>query len=797
VGKIWTALLTVLVVAAGLASAVVVANPAYAAVPAGFSDDLVTTVGGPTALTFTPDGRMLVTTQAGAVRVVQNGSLVAAPAVDLASRICTTSERGLLGVAVDPAFTSNGFVFLYYSFNKAGDCGSGTVNRVARFVMSGNTLGGEQVLIDNIPSPAGNHNAGDLDFGKDGLLYVSVGDGGCDYPGGTPSGCAGANDASRDRHTLVGKILRIDRNGGIPAGNPFTGAGTVRCNTGNAAPGQICQEAFAWGLRNPFRFAFDPNAAGTRFYINDVGQSAWEEIDLGTAGADYGWNVREGYCANGSTTDCGPPPPGMTNPIFAYGRADGCGSITGGAFVPDGVWPAEYQGRYLFSDFKCGKIFRLDPNGAGGFTRVDVATGLGTNSAVHLRFGPWNGTGPSNQALYYTSYAAGGQIRRISSAAAAADGAYTSLSPARILDTRDGTGGISGPIGPAAGVDVQITGRGGVPAGGVSAVALNVTVTQPTASGFLTIFPSGSTRPLAANLNFDPGKTVPNLVVAKLGTGGRLAVFNSSGNTDVIFDVAGWYSDAGAGNDGRLQALTPARILDTRDGTGGGIRLGPGGSLDLQVSGRGGVPSSGAKAAVLNVAATGTTATSFVTVFPAGEARPFTSTLNLNGGDTVSNRVMAKLGTAGRVTIYNNAGAADIVVDVGSWYTDASVAGSAGAYTPLTPARILDTRDGTGGVTGPVGGGTTADVQVTGRGGVPPSGVSAVILNATVTQPAAPGFLTVFPTGTARPFISDVNYAGGETRPNLVVVKLGTGGQVTVYPQVGTHVVFDVAGWFS
>ncbi len=276
--------------------------------------------------------------------------------------------------------------------------------------MAGNALGSEVVLLDNIPSPAGNHNGGDLQFGKDGALYVSVGDGGCDYPGGTPSGCAGANDAARDRNVLVGKVLRIDRNGAIPAGNPFTGTGTARCNAGAAPVGQICQETFAWGLRNPFRIAFDPNAAGTRFYINDVGQNAWEEIDLGTAGADYGWNVREGHCANGSTTSCGAPPPGMTNPIFDYGRADGCGSITGGAFVPSGVWPAEYQGKYLFADYVCGRIFRLDPNGVGGFTRVDFATGLGGGSAVNLRFGP---APTGGQALYYTTYASGGQVRRI------------------------------------------------------------------------------------------------------------------------------------------------------------------------------------------------------------------------------------------------------------------------------------------------------------------------------------------------------------------------------------------------
>jgi len=407
--RISSLLLAATVLAGGLASAILAASPAGATVPADFTDELVASIGGPTGVAFTPDGRILATTQGGTLRVVQNGTLLPTPAVDLASVICTNSERGVLGVAVDPAFATNGYVFLYYSFNKVGDCGTGTVNRVARFVMTGNTLGGQVVLIDNIPSPAGNHNGGDLQFGKDGLLYVSVGDGGCDYPGGTPSGCGAANDASRDRNVLLGKIVRIDRDGNIPAGNPFTGGGTARCNVGGAPVGQICQETFAWGLRNPFRIAFDPNPAGTVFHINDVGQSAWEEIDLGTSGADYGWNVREGHCVTGSTTNCGPPPAGMTNPIFDYGRADGCRSITGGAFVPSGTWPIDYQGKYLFADYGCGKIFRLDPNGVGGFTRVDFATGLGGNSAVHLAFGPANG----GQALYYTSYASGGQVRRI------------------------------------------------------------------------------------------------------------------------------------------------------------------------------------------------------------------------------------------------------------------------------------------------------------------------------------------------------------------------------------------------
>ena len=375
-------------------------------------------------------------------------------------------------------------------------------------------------------------------------------------------------------------------------------------------------------------------------------------------------------------------------------------------------------------------------------------------------------------------------------------GRYTSLTPARILDTRTGTGGVSAP-GPGGTVDVQVTGQGGIPATGVSAVAMNVTVTQPTASGFLTLYPSSSPRPLAANLNFTPGLTVPNLVVVKVGAGGKVAMFNSAGSSHVIFDVAGWYSSTPAGNDGRFVSLDPARILDTRDGTGGAARLGPGASLDLQVTGRGGVPASGAGVAVLNVAVTGTTSASYLAVYPTGQPMPLASNLNFAGGDTVSNRVMAKLGTGGRLTIYNNAGGTDVVVDVNGWYTDGSVTGTPGAFTPLEPARILDTRDGTGGIAGLRPAGTAVDVQVTGRGGVPASGVAAVIFNATVTEAAGAGFLTIFPAGTAQPWVSDLNYASGETRPNLVVVKVGAGGKVGLFTSNGTHVIFDVAGWFA
>lgn len=413
--------------------------PARSALPPDFTDTLVATVGGPTALAFLPDGRLLVAQQGGALRMIKNGALLATPVLDLGARVCANSERGLLGVAVDPDFAQNRLVYLYYTFNRHQACPTGNPgsplnpnNRVSRFVMPTGSdrldPASEIVLIDNLPSPAGNHNGGDLQFGPDALLYVSVGDGGCDYA--LDSGCAGGNDAARDRHALAGKILRISRDGEIPEDNPFTGAGSARCNAaGRSEPGLICREIFATGLRNPFRIAFDPGSPVPRFFINDVGQNAVEEIDDGLRGADYGWNCREGNQTNNTAGPCAPLPGGLVPPIFAYqhdqpipwSSGQGwpgnqpprrCNSITGGAFVPAGLWPG-YDGAYLFGDFVCGGIFALRPQGQG-FAPEDFATALGEGSAVTLRFGP-----AAEKSLYYTTYAGGGQVRRIAHTGAA------------------------------------------------------------------------------------------------------------------------------------------------------------------------------------------------------------------------------------------------------------------------------------------------------------------------------------------------------------------------------------------
>jgi glucose/arabinose dehydrogenase len=386
------------------------------ALVAGFADEPVANVPFPSSLAWTPDGRMLVTSTPGWLYVVQNDALVPTPALNITPKVCSNGEQGMVGVEVDPDFRTNHYIYIFYSFKKYEECARqsdrGAVSRVARFVLrDDNTVDpdSETLLMDNVPTFGIMHVAGDLAFGKDGYLYIATGDGACDWAG--DSGCYGENDAARDQHTLIGKILRITKDGDIPPDNPWQGADSARCNLqGRTEPGKKCQETFAWGLRNPFRMAFDPNAGTTRFYINDVGENDWEEIDEGILGADYGWNLREGNCLVTSPGECDEPaPPGTTAPIFTYDHITACGAITGGAWVPRGVWPAPYDGAYLFADYRCGQVFRLAEAVDGTRSAEPLLFGAGLLSAVDLVFGPAG----DGQALYYTTYLHDGQVRRV------------------------------------------------------------------------------------------------------------------------------------------------------------------------------------------------------------------------------------------------------------------------------------------------------------------------------------------------------------------------------------------------
>ena len=370
---------------------------------------------------------------------------------------------------------------------------------------------------------------------------------------------------------------------------------------------------------------------------------------------------------------------------------------------------------------------------------------------------------------------------------------YHPLTPARILDTRNG----GTPLAPGETRSVQVSTLGGVPAGATAAV-INVTATNGTADGYLTIFPTGQTRAVASNLNWTAGMNVPNLVEVALGTGGMVSVYNPQGNTDVIFDVAGYVSVplGTPGADGLFNALVPARVLDTRDGTGTGgtvAKVGAGSSIDLTVTGAGGVPSTGVEAVVLNVTATNATAASYVTAWPKGASQPVASNLNFVAGQTVPNRVVVKVGTAGKVSLFNAAGSVDLIADVNGWFTDTTGTPSGDIFTGTSPSRIMDTRLGGA----PAGPGSTIHMNVIGQGGVP-TGAHSVVINVTVTNPTASSYLTLWPHGASQPVASDLNFVSGLTVANLAIVKIGTSGQVDIFNAAGsTQIIVDVVGWYN
>ncbi|MFT3790448.1 MAG: hypothetical protein QM741_05085 [Rudaea sp.] len=378
--------------------------------------------------------------------------------------------------------------------------------------------------------------------------------------------------------------------------------------------------------------------------------------------------------------------------------------------------------------------------------------------------------------------------------------------PARILDTRAGYATIDGQfagggaLGAASTLDLLVAGRGGVLASGATAVMLNLTATNTTATGFVTAWLTGTVRPLASNLNFAAGQTVPNLVLAKLGTGGKVSLFNSTGTTDLIADNA-WYFDAAS----QVTALVPARVLDTRPGSAtvdgqfaGAGALGGGRKLDLKVTGRGGLPASGIAGVIMNLTATGPTASGFITAWPGGQAQPLASNLNFTPAQTVPNLVITGVGTNGEISLFNSAGNTQLIADVAGWFP------SGAELTSLTPARLLDTRAGAGTVDGKFAGGGAIraqgvlDLDVSGRGGVPASGVAAVVLNVTAVSPSGTGFVTVWPSGFSQPNASNLNFTPGQTRPNLVVAAIGSNGKVSLFNSAGTtDIVVDVLGWLA
>ncbi|HYC62397.1 MAG TPA: PQQ-dependent sugar dehydrogenase [Thermoanaerobaculia bacterium] len=331
-----------------------------ATLPAGFTETSITGLTNPAAMAVAPDGRIFVCEQGGALRVIKNHVLLPTPFVTLT--VNSTGERGLLGIAFDPDFLSNRYVYVYYTATTPA-----IHNRISRFTANGDVAaaGSEVVLLELDHLSATNHNGGAIHFGRDGKLYAAVGE-----------NAVGSN--SQTLNNLHGKMLRISSDGSIPTDNPFF----------NSATGKN-RAIWAMGLRNPFTFGIHPNSG--RIFINDVGQSTWEEINDGIAGGNYGWPETEGPTTN----------PAYITPLFHYANSASTCAVAGGAFYAPEVrqFPSLYVESYFFSDLCGGWIHRLDEAAASH----DFATGI--SSPVDIAVA-------DDGSLYYLARGSGA-VRRV------------------------------------------------------------------------------------------------------------------------------------------------------------------------------------------------------------------------------------------------------------------------------------------------------------------------------------------------------------------------------------------------
>jgi glucose/arabinose dehydrogenase len=353
---------TVMGIVLGTATMLAARDVSAITLPSGFTEFPVASgLSNPTAMAFAPDGRLFVCQQGGSLRVIRNGSLLPTPFLTVS--VDSSGERGLLGVAFDPDFTNNQYVYIYYTPSTPN------LHRVSRFTAAGDVASGGETVILTIPdaSSASNHNGGAMKFARDGTLMIAVGE-------------RAQSSNSQTLGNLLGKLLRINPDGTIPTDNPF-----YNTATGNN------RAIWALGLRNPFTFDIHPTTG--RLWVNDVGGGSWEEINEGVAGANYGWPTTEGY-----TSD-----PRYRSPLYAYSHSEGCAIIGAAFYAPSQFhFPASYTDTYFFADLCSNWIRNVNPANGNAVTTFATQT-VGT--PVDLDVGP-------DGNLYYLARS-GGVVRRI------------------------------------------------------------------------------------------------------------------------------------------------------------------------------------------------------------------------------------------------------------------------------------------------------------------------------------------------------------------------------------------------
>jgi hypothetical protein len=369
-------------------------------------------------------------------------------------------------------------------------------------------------------------------------------------------------------------------------------------------------------------------------------------------------------------------------------------------------------------------------------------------------------------------------------------GYYQPITPTRFLDTRNGTGGTTGPVAGGATVRLQVAGAQSIPATNVTAVAVNVTVTAETASGVVTVYPEDTPQPITTNLNYVAATSIANLVIVPVGANGYIDLYHTNGPVQLIADVSGFFtSDATKTGDTTFTPMAPTRVLDTRNGTGAPqAKIGEAGSVSLQIGGANGIPT-GISAVAINITAVNETSSGYLTDYADGTSRPATSNLSFST-QPVAEMAVVPVGADGKIDIWEggSTGTIDVVGDVSGYFT---VGTTGEAYHAISATRMIDTRQNGQPVPSD---GTLAVAQ----GNAVIAANPTLELNITAVGGTTSGFLSAYPDGTGVPNASSVNYTAGEVIPNVALASTGAGTADIYNHSSGTvQVVVDCYGYFS
>ncbi|MER7519358.1 hypothetical protein [Streptomyces sp. NPDC126499] len=561
--------------------------------------------------------------------------------------------------------------------------------------------------------------------------------------------------------------LTLKKSVGVPAGEALLGDGFVVRHEGDKLR---LTEAATGATRD---FADLPASAagsgrGTTWTVDRFGGDvayldAAQDFRLRRAGvARQPWtrldSTVRGVSMHSVSATSGIEPVGGWGPAWRFSR-------------PVGAWKVDVRK----GDGELVRTF-TGTRGTGSAVRVDWdgrdTRGRGIESGQYrweLRAAPLDGVGST-----HTSW---GSLDITGSSLTTVPGTYTPVPPTRIMNTIAGLGVPKAKIGPRGTAVLKVAGRAGVPTSGVTAVVLNVTATNPTTASYVSVYPHATRRTATSNLNVTAGQSVANLVTVPV-VDGWVEFYNHSGSVDLLADIAGYYTEGTSG--ATYQPVTPKRILSTVGGIGAPkAKVGPKGTVTLTID------EPGVSAVAMNVTATNPTATSYVSVYPYGTARPPVSNLNFTAGKSVPNLVIVPV-EDGKVTLYNHAGTVDLLADVTGYFKH----GAGSVFTGMQPMRVMNTIAGVGVSPGKVGAGRTVDLWVGTK-------YSAVVLNVTATNPTATSYVSVYPYGTARPPVSNLNFTAGQSVPNLVIVPVRDG-KVTFYNHAGSvDLLADVAGYYT